>query len=86
MDNAVDLEAARTKGIRSAVAGHAQILVPPNLEAANMLAKELTFLAHAMAGGIVLGARCPIILTSRADDEQSRLASCVLAVMMREWK
>lgn len=86
MDNAVDLEAARTKGISSAVAGHADILVAPNLEAGNMLAKELTFIAHAMAGGIVLGAACPIILTSRADDEHSRLASCAIAVLMREWR
>ncbi|MHC0053459.1 bifunctional enoyl-CoA hydratase/phosphate acetyltransferase [Actibacterium sp. D379-3] len=85
MDNAIDLEAARTKGIFSAVAGHAQILVAPNLEAANMLAKELTFIAHAQAGGIVLGATCPIILTSRADDERARLASCAVAVMVREW-
>ncbi len=82
MDNAVDLEAARTKGIASAVAGHAEILVVPNLEAGNMLAKELTFLAHAQAAGIVVGARCPIILTSRADDERSRLASCAVAALM----
>lgn len=85
MDNAIDLEAARTKGILSAVAGHADILVVPNLEAGNMLAKELTFVAHAQAGGIVLGAQCPIILTSRADDEKARLASCAVAVMVREW-
>ena len=81
MDNAVDLKAAKTKGIASAVAGQAQILVVPNLETGNMLAKELTFLAHAQAAGIVLGAQCPIILTSRADDERSRLASCAVAVM-----
>lgn len=85
MDNAIDLEAARTKGIASAVAGHAQILIVPNLESGNMLAKELTFLANAQAGGIVLGAKCPIILTSRADDERSRLASCAVAVMYAEW-
>ncbi len=85
MDNAIDLEAARSKGISSAVAGHADILVVPNLEAGNMLAKELTFVAHARAGGIVVGAECPIILTSRADDEQSRLASCAVAVHLREW-
>lgn len=84
MDNAIDLEAARTKGIHSLVAGHADILVAPNLESANMLAKELTFIAHAQAGGIVLGAACPIILTSRADDERARLASCTVAVMLRE--
>lgn len=81
MDNAIDLEAARSKGISSAVAGHADILLAPNLEAGNMLAKELTFVAHAQAGGIVLGAACPIILTSRADDEQARLASCAIAVL-----
>ncbi len=85
MDNAIDLEAARSKGISSAVAGRAEILVAPNLEAGNMLAKELTFVAHAQAGGIVLGARCPIILTSRADDEQARLASCAVAVLAQEW-
>ena len=86
MDNAVDLEAARLKGISSAVAGHADILVAPNLEAANMLAKELTFIAHAQAGGIVVGAQCPVILTSRADDEHARLASCAVAVLMRAWR
>lgn len=85
MDNAIDLHAAQTKGIASAVAGHAQVLVVPNLEAGNMLAKELTFIAHAQAGGIVLGASCPIILTSRADDERSRLASCAVAVLAAEW-
>ena len=82
MDNAIDLEAARTKGISSAVAGRADILVVPNLEAGNMLAKELTFLAHAQAAGIVMGARCPIILTSRADDDRSRLASCAVAALV----
>ena len=66
-DNAIDPEAARIKGIKSAVAGRAQILVVPDLEAGNMLAKNLTFLAKADAAGIVLGARVPIILTSRAD-------------------
>jgi phosphotransacetylase/acyl dehydratase len=81
MDNAIDLEAARTKGIHSAVAGQAQILVVPNLESGNMLAKELSFVAHAEAAGIVVGARCPIILTSRADSAQARLASCALAVL-----
>ena len=81
MDNAVDIAAAATKGIRSLVAGHADILVAPNMEAGNMLAKELTFLAHARAAGIVMGARCPVILTSRADDEKSRLASCAVAVL-----
>ena len=79
-DNAIDMEAARIKGIRSEVAGRAQILVVPDLEAGNMLAKNLTFLARADAAGIVLGARVPIILTSRADSVRSRLASCAVAV------
>ena len=80
-DNAIDPEAAQIKGIKSAVAGHAQILVVPDLEAGNMLAKNLTFLAKADAAGIVLGARVPIILTSRADSVRSRMASCAAAVL-----
>lgn len=80
-DNAIDPEAARIKGIVSPVAGHAQILVVPDLEAGNMLAKNLTFLAHADAAGIVLGARVPIILTSRADSVRTRLASCAVAAL-----
>ena len=80
-DNAIDPEAARIKGITSAVAGHAQILVVPDLEAGNMLAKNLTFLAKADAAGIVLGARVPIILTSRADSVRARMASCAVAVL-----
>ncbi len=80
-DNAIDPEAARIKGIRSEVAGRAQILVVPDLEAGNMLAKNLTFLAKADAAGIVLGARVPIILTSRADSVRSRMASCAAAVL-----
>jgi phosphate acetyltransferase len=80
-DNAVDPEAARIKGIRSEVAGRAQILVVPDLEAGNMLAKNLTFLAAADAAGIVLGARVPIILTSRADSVRTRMASCAAAVV-----
>jgi phosphate acetyltransferase len=80
-DNAIDPEAAKIKGITSAVAGHAQILVVPDLEAGNMLAKNLTFLAKADAAGIVLGARVPIILTSRADSVRSRMASCAAAVL-----
>lgn len=80
-DNAIDPEAARIKGIRSDVAGHAQILVVPDLEAGNMLAKNLTFLAGADAAGIVLGARVPIVLTSRADSVRARLASCAVAVL-----
>ncbi|MEL6206539.1 MAG: bifunctional enoyl-CoA hydratase/phosphate acetyltransferase [Pseudomonadota bacterium] len=81
MDNAIDMAAARTKGIESDVAGRAEILIVPNLEAGNMLAKELTFVAHAEAGGIVLGAKVPIILTSRADDDKARLASCAVAAL-----
>ena len=80
-DNAIDPEAARIKGIKSEVAGHVQIMVVPDLEAGNMLAKNLTFLARADAAGIVLGARVPIILTSRADSVRSRLASCAAGVL-----
>jgi phosphate acetyltransferase len=80
-DNAIDPEAAKIKGIKSDVAGRAQILVVPDLEAGNMLAKNLTFLAKADAAGIVLGARVPIILTSRADSVRSRMASCAAAVL-----
>jgi phosphate acetyltransferase len=80
-DNAIDPEAARIKGIKSEVAGHAQILVVPDLEAGNMLAKNLIFLARADAAGIVLGARVPIILTSRADSVRARMASCAVAVL-----
>jgi phosphate acetyltransferase len=82
-DNAIDPEAARIKGIKSPVAGRAQILVVPDLEAGNMLAKNLTFLSHADAAGIVLGARVPIILTSRADSVRTRLASCAVAIALR---
>jgi phosphate butyryltransferase len=81
MDNAVDLEAARTKGLTGLVAGRADILVAPNLEAGNMIAKELTFLAHAEAAGIVMGAQVPVILNSRADDDRARLASCAVAAL-----
>jgi phosphate acetyltransferase len=80
-DNAIDPEAARIKGITSKVAGHAQILVVPDLEAGNMLAKNLTFMARADAAGIVLGARVPIILTSRADSVRTRMASCAVAAL-----
>jgi phosphate acetyltransferase len=80
-DNAIDPEAARIKGIKSEVAGRAQILVVPDLEAGNMLAKNLTFLAKADAAGIVLGARVPVILTSRADSVRARMASCAVAVL-----
>lgn len=81
MDNAVSLAAARTKGIVSEVAGRADILVVPNLDAGNMLAKQLTYIAHAEGAGVVLGARVPIILNSRADDEKARLASCAVAAL-----
>jgi len=80
-DNAIDADAARIKGIKSEVAGRAQILVVPDLEAGNMLAKNLSFLAQADSAGIVLGARVPVILTSRADSVRSRMASCAVAVL-----
>ena len=80
-DNAISPEAAQIKGIKSAVAGWAQILVVPDLEAGNMLAKNLTFLSRADAAGIVLGARVPVILTSRADNVRTRLASCAVAML-----
>lgn len=82
LDNAISEEAARIKGIRSPVAGHANVLVVPNLEAGNLLAKSLSFLAGADAAGIVLGARVPIILTSRADSVMTRLASCAVASLV----
>ena len=81
MDNAINLAAATTKGIHSLVAGHAEILVAPNMEAGNMLAKQLIFLAGAEAGGVVMGAKCPVILTSRADNEKARLVSCAIAAL-----
>ncbi|MGA7457627.1 MAG: phosphate acetyltransferase [Methyloceanibacter sp.] len=82
-DNAISSEAARIKGIKSPVAGQAQILVVPDLEAGNMLAKNLTFLSRADAAGVVLGARVPIILTSRADNVRTRLASSAVAMLLR---
>lgn len=82
LDNAIDLLAAQIKGIDSPVAGLADILVVPDLEAGNMLAKSLTFMADADAAGIVLGARVPIILTSRADSVKVRLASCAVAALV----
>ena len=81
-DNAISPEAARQKGIVSAVAGQADIVVVPDIEAGNMLAKQLSFLSGADAAGIVLGARVPIILTSRADSERTRIASCAVAVLL----
>ena len=80
-DNAIDPEAAAIKGIKSEVAGRAQVLVVPDLEAGNMLAKNLTFLLKADSAGIVLGARVPIILTSRADSMRARMASCAVAAL-----
>jgi len=82
MDNAISAAAARVKGIRSPVAGEPDILLVPDLEAGNILAKQLTFMANADAAGVVLGARVPIILTSRADSVRARLTSCAVAVLM----
>jgi phosphate acetyltransferase len=82
LDNAIDPEAAAIKKITSPVAGRANVLVVPDLEAGNMLAKSLSFLAGADCAGIVLGARVPIVLTSRADSEMARLASCCVAVLV----
>lgn len=81
-DNAVSEEAAKTKGITSPVAGQADILVVPDLEAGNMLAKQLEYLGGAEVSGIVLGARVPIILTSRADKTLARLSSCAVALLI----
>ena len=81
-DNAISSVAAKTKGIRSEVAGDPDILVAPDLEAGNILAKQLTFLANADSAGLVLGARVPIILTSRADSVRSRIASCGIAMLV----
>jgi phosphotransacetylase len=80
-DNAISKDAARTKGIRSDVAGDPDILLVPDLEAGNILAKQLSFLANADSAGLVLGARVPIILTSRADSVRSRIASCAVAML-----
>ncbi|MEM8596854.1 MAG: bifunctional enoyl-CoA hydratase/phosphate acetyltransferase [Pseudomonadota bacterium] len=83
MDNAIDLGAARTKGIHSQVAGRAEILVVPNLDAGNMIAKQLAYVSHAEGAGVVMGASVPIILTSRADGDTARLASCAVAALHR---
>jgi len=83
-DNAISPSAAAEKGIVSPVAGQADILLVPDLEAGNMLAKQLSFLAGADAAGVVLGARVPIILTSRADAERTRMASCAVAVLIAQ--
>jgi phosphate acetyltransferase len=82
LDNAINLQAAQIKKMDSPVAGRANVLVVPDLEAGNMLAKSLSFLAGADAAGIVLGARVPIILTSRADAVMTRLASCAVAALL----
>jgi len=84
-DNAISREAALIKGIQSPVAGEADIFLAPDLEAANMLAKQLSYLARADSAGLVLGARVPIILTSRADSAEARLASCAVAVAFAHW-
>ena len=81
-DNAVSMLAAKTKGIKSPVAGCADILVVPDLESGNKLAKQLEYLAHALTAGIVLGAKVPIVLTSRADTAETRIASCVIAALI----
>ncbi|HSE41397.1 MAG TPA: bifunctional enoyl-CoA hydratase/phosphate acetyltransferase [Acidobacteriota bacterium] len=80
-DNAISKEAAQTKGIKSEVAGDPDILLAPDLEAGNMLAKQLSFLANADSAGLVLGAKVPVILTSRADSVRSRIASCGVAML-----
>ena len=85
-DSAVSEEAAKTKGIVSPIAGRADILVVPDLEAGNMLAKQLEYLAEAQVAGIVLGARVPIILTSRADKTLTRLGSCAIALLVARHK
>jgi phosphate acetyltransferase len=85
-DNAISKEAAEIKGLRSEVAGDADILLVPDLEAGNILAKQLSFLANADAAGIVLGARVPIILTSRADSVRARMASCAIATLLVAWR
>jgi phosphotransacetylase len=84
LDNAINGEAARTKGIRSPVAGDPDILLAPDLEAGNILAKQLSFLANADSAGLVVGARVPIILTSRADSIRTRIASCAVAAILAQ--
>jgi len=81
-DNAISKQAAETKGIKSAVAGDPDILLAPDLEAGNILAKQLTFLANADSAGMVLGARVPVVLTSRADSVRSKIASCAVAKLV----
>jgi len=79
MDNAVDIGAARTKGLRGAVAGHAEVLVVPGIDSGNMLAKQLAYISHAEGAGLVLGAKVPVILNSRSDSAMARLASAAVA-------
>ncbi|MEO1530710.1 MAG: bifunctional enoyl-CoA hydratase/phosphate acetyltransferase [Pseudomonadota bacterium] len=85
MDNAINLKAARTKGIGGDVAGLAEVLVVPGIDAGNMLAKQLTYVSHAEGAGVVLGASVPVILTSRADNDKARLASCAVAALHAHW-
>lgn len=86
LDNAISRDAADAKGIRSEVAGEADILIVPDIESGNMLAKQLFYLSNAQSAGVVMGARVPIILTSRSDPEASRLASCALAILVSQHK
>lgn len=83
MDNAVDLQAARVKGLKGGVAGQANILIVPGIDAGNMLVKQLSFVSHAEAAGLVMGAKVPVILTSRADGPMARLVSCAVAALHR---
>ncbi|WP_292104780.1 bifunctional enoyl-CoA hydratase/phosphate acetyltransferase [Brevundimonas sp.] len=85
-DNAISRESALAKGIVSEVAGQADILIVPDIESGNMLAKQLFYLSHAQSAGVVMGARVPLILTSRSDPEASRLASCALAILIAQHK
>ena len=84
LDIAVDKEAAQIKGVETPVAGESDVLIAPNIEAGNMMYKELTFMAGGQSAGIVMGARVPVILTSRADSAQTRLFSCALAVLVAD--
>jgi Phosphate acetyl/butaryl transferase len=86
MDSAIDVKAARAKVIASLVAGRANVLIVPNLEAGNMLAKELTFVARAEGAGLLLGAKAPVIPTSRADNDRAWLASCALVRLYEYWR
>ncbi len=86
VDNAIDMEAARPKSITSLAAGHAEILIVPNLESGTMPAGELPFIAHREAEGIALGAKVPVIPASRAGNEKARLASCAVAAFYRAWR